>query len=96
MGDDDLVLFGERGQGPDGPGRIGLLDFGIRLLPALEQGVPADGDDDAHLAQASPQSPRVATMTALIVCMRFSAWSKTIEYGDSKTSSVTSSASIPV
>ena len=34
-------------------------------------------------------------MTALIVCMRFSASSKTIEAGDSKTSSVTSSAVSP-
>src|SRR5439155_1203274 len=42
------------------------------------------------------QAPSVATMTALIVCMRFSAWSNTIEYGDAKTSSVTSSASRPV
>ena len=41
------------------------------------------------------QLPRVATMTALIVCIRFSASSKTSEAGDSKTSSVTSSASIP-
>ena len=31
-----------------------------------------------------------------MVCMRFSAWSKTIECGDSNTSSVTSRASIPV
>ena len=35
-------------------------------------------------------------MTALMVCIRFSAWSKTIECLDSKTSSVTSSASSPV
>ena len=35
-------------------------------------------------------------MTALMVCIRFSAWSKTIELADSKTSSVTSSASSPV
>ena len=34
-------------------------------------------------------------MTALIVCNRFSASSKTIDAGDSKTSSVTSSASSP-
>jgi hypothetical protein len=32
----------------------------------------------------------------LIVCIRFSAWAKTIDAGDSKTSSVTSSPSIPV
>ena len=34
-------------------------------------------------------------MTALIVCIRFSAWSKTMECSDSKTSSVTSSAVEP-
>ena len=34
-------------------------------------------------------------MTALIVCSRFSASSKTSDAGDSKTSSVTSSESIP-
>ena len=39
--------------------------------------------------------PSVATMMALMVCRRFSAWSKTIECSDSKTSSVTSSPSMP-
>ena len=34
----------------------------------------------------------MASITALIVCMRLSAWSNTIEAGDSKTSSVTSKA----
>ena len=37
------------------------------------------------------QQPRVATSTALMVCSRFSAWSKTTECADSKTSSVHSS-----
>ena len=32
------------------------------------------------------QSPNVATITALIVCIRFSASSNTIEFSDSKTS----------
>ena len=41
------------------------------------------------------QSPSVATSSALIVCIRFSASSNTSEAGDSNTSSVTSSASIP-
>jgi hypothetical protein len=40
-----------------------------------------------HVPRAS-----VATMRALLVCIRFSAWSKTIEAGDSKTSSVTSTS----
>ena len=42
------------------------------------------------IACMRPQSPIVATMTALIVCIRFSAWSQTIERSDSKTSFVTS------
>jgi hypothetical protein len=37
----------------------------------------------------------VATIAAFIVCNRFSAWSNTMEAGDSKTSSVTSSAASP-
>lgn len=39
-------------------------------------------------------SPKVATITALIVCIRFSASSNTIEFSLSKTSSVTSKPSI--
>ncbi len=38
--------------------------------------------------------PSVATRIALIVCRRFSAWSKTMLAGDRKTSSVTSSPSV--
>lgn len=41
------------------------------------------------------QSANVATSTALIVCSLFSAWSKTIEAGDSNTSSSTSIPSNP-
>ena len=38
---------------------------------------------------------RVASITALMVCMRFSASSNTMEAGDSNTSSVTSISSMP-
>jgi len=67
-----------------------------RLAP-LQEGIAPECDYDAHLVThlATSQSPRVATMTALIVCSRFSAWSKTIECSDSKTSSVTSRPSMP-
>ena len=41
------------------------------------------------------QSPNVATMTALMVCIRFSASSKTMLFLPSKTSSVTSMPSKP-
>ena len=57
---------------------------------------PAGGGGCERPVQRARQLPRVATMTALMVCMRFSAWSKTMEAGDSKTSSVTSRPSMPV
>ena len=50
---------------------------------------------EQEMRNALPESGMVATSTALIVCIRFSAWSKTIEAGDSKTSSVTSMQSMP-
>lgn len=40
--------------------------------------------------QKRRQSPSAATITALIVCIRFSAWSNTMLAGLSNTSSVTS------
>src|SRR5262249_4193798 len=45
--------------------------------------------------RAAHASSRVATITALMVCSRFSDSSKTSDAADSKTSSVTSSASSP-
>ena len=48
-----------------------------------------------RIAGAALSPPIVATSTALIVCIRFSAWSNTIEAGDSNTSSVTSSSASP-
>ena len=87
VGDDQIVVSGQRGQGLDCGQDVLLLDLGDRRLPPLEQGIAAQGDHDAHLSR-----PIVATMAALMVWSRFSAWSKTIEAGDSKTSSVTSRA----
>ena len=81
------MVASQRGQSPDRHGDVLLLDLGERGLPALEEGVAAHRHDEAHLSDRA-----VATMAALIVCSRFSAWSNTIEAGDSKTSSVTSSA----
>ena len=88
VGDDQIVIAGQRGQGVGRGGDVVLLDLGVGGLAPLEQGVAAQGDDDPHVS-----STEVATMAALMVCSRFSAWSKTIEAGDSKTSSVTSRAS---
>ena len=82
-----------RASGASAVGRlldVVLLDVLIGLLAPLQQGVAAQRRDDSH-----GPSPIVATIRALIVCIRFSAWSKTTEAGDSKTSSVTSSASSP-
>ena len=47
-----------------------------------------------HSLQA-PRAYSVAAMTALMVCMRFSAWSKTMDCAPSNTWSVTSMDSRP-
>ena len=93
-GDDELVGGRHRSQGPAGHlDALALAGDGQRC-PALEQGASAKGHDDPRRAHQPPAS--VATMIALIVCMRFSAWSNTIECADSNTSSVTSRLSRPV
>ena len=87
MGDDNLVAL--RDQIDDGLG--GLGDEGELLVGGVAEGVAAEGDDDSLAHIHAPYTlPIVATMTALMVCMRFSASSKTLEFGERKTSSVTS------
>ena len=56
--------------------RVRALVLRRQRLAAPEQRVAAERDDDAHHAL-----PSVATITALIVCMRFSASSKTSDAG---------------
>src|SRR4051794_24252219 len=90
VGDDQLVVGRHRGERLARRAGVLTLVLGGQRLPAPQQRVASEGDDDAHA-----QLPSVATMTALIVCMRFSASSKTIDASDSKTSSVTSSAVRP-
>jgi hypothetical protein len=86
----ELVIGGQRGEGHGGLPDMPLLDRGVRPLAPLEQGVTSQRHDDFHDGWL-----RVAIRRALMVCIRFSAWSKTTEAGDSKTSSVTSRASSP-
>ena len=59
---------GQRGRrDPD----VGTLMAGGHGLAAAEQCIASQGDDDAHRSAA--YRPIVATMTALMVCIRFSA-----------------------
>ena len=53
------------------------------------------GRDTVQASNTSGASAMVATMTALMVCRRFSASSKAMLRGDSKTSSLTSMHSMP-
>jgi len=53
------------------------------------------GRDTVQASNTRGASAMVATMTALMVCRRFSASSKAILLGDSKTSSLTSMHSMP-
>src|SRR5262249_32471214 len=88
--DHELVLERERREGLARHVRVRPLVLGGQRLTAPKERIAAERDDDAHR-----QLPIVATMTALIVCRRFSASSQTTQAGDSKTSSLTSSDSIP-
>ena len=58
--------------------------------PLCAVGAPAQVRKDLCRRPAKRYFANVATITAFMVCIRFSAWSKTILAGDSKTSSVTS------
>ena len=90
VGDDHVVLAQEGAERGRRAGDVRFLDVGVGRLAAFQERVAAQRGDHLH-----DRLPRVATMTALIVCIRFSAWSNTTEAGDSKTSSVTSSAVRP-
>ncbi len=90
VGDHHVVPAGQRRERCHGSLNVRFLDVGVGLLVPLQQRVPAKRRHDPHGRGAI-----VATIRALMVCSLFSAWSKTMEAGDSKTSSVTSSASRP-
>jgi hypothetical protein len=62
------VLERDRRQGLAGRPRVCALVLRRERLPASQQRVASERDDDAH-----SQLPSVATMTALIVRIRFSA-----------------------
>ena len=86
VGDDDLVAGCDRGDAFGCRPDVGPLVLRGHGLPAPQQRVAAERDHDPHDV---PQ-PSAATRTALIVCIRFSACSKAMFAGLSKTSSVTS------
>ena len=87
--DDELVVAGDPRESARGDPDVRALVAGGHRLAPLEQGVAAESDDDAHRTGLPPsrQAPSVATMIALMVCIRFSAWSQTIDRSDSNTSS---------
>src|SRR5690554_3936353 len=91
MGDHQLMTGADDRRQPLGGNlHVGALGARSQGFAPFQQGVTAQGCNNQH-----GQPPRVATSTALMVCMRFSAWSKTIEAGLSNTSSVTSMAAMP-
>ena len=48
MAEHELVIGGQRGEGRGGLPDVPPLDPGVRFLTPLEQGVPAEGDYNAH------------------------------------------------
>ena len=77
MCEHELMGAGDRGQRGRRRPDVFALTFGSHGFSPLEQSISAQGNDCSH--GWSVQLPSVATMTALIVWSRFSAWSKTIE-----------------
>jgi len=49
VGDDDLVVLGERRERLHGAVDVVALGLGVGLLSPLEQGISAEGDDDSHV-----------------------------------------------
>ena len=90
VGDHELMLERDGRKCLARGARVLTLVLGGESLAPTQQRVASECDDDAHR-----QCPNVATMTALIVCIRFSASSQTSDAGDSKTSSLTSSDASP-
>src|SRR5690606_10871015 len=90
VGDHQLVAGRHQRDLAAGKPHVLALPGGRAGFAAGQQGGGSQGYDDAHPYPPFQISPRVATSTALMVCMRFSAWSKVMHAGDSNTSSVTS------
>ena len=90
MSDDQLVVARQRGQCFDSLHDVSFLDVRFGGLAAQEERIAAERGHHLH-----GRLPIVAIMVPLMVCNLFSASSNTMDAGDSKTSSVTSSASRP-
>ena len=90
VGDDKRVVTRQRRQRLDSLHDVRFLDVRLGPLAALQERIAAERGDYLH-----SRSPIVAIMVALMVCSLFSASSNTMDADDSKTSSVTSSASRP-
>ena len=71
VGDHELVLPGDRRERLGRDADIRALDLGGHRLAALQQGVAAERDDDAH-----GSVPQRGDEDGLDVCIRFSACSK--------------------
>jgi hypothetical protein len=75
------------------PNSAGAIGHRLDLLKLGEEILQAPQTNPGVLPQI--WAPRVAAMTALMVCIRFSASSKTMDCFPSNTSSVTSMQEIP-
>ena len=88
---DDLMVDGDLLDPLSRNPHIGALILCRHGLTTSQQSIAAQCNQDSHgFFLPSHRQAREATMTALMVCMRFSAWSKAMHAGDSKTDSVTS------
>ena len=73
-----------------GDAHIGTLILRRHGLATPQQRVTTKCNQNPHILPQITRQAREDTRTALMVCMRFSAWSNAMQAGDSNTDSVTS------
>ena len=90
MGYNDLVIDRNLLDVVCGDAHIGTLILRRHGLATPQQRVTTKCNQNPHILPQITRQAREDTRTALMVCMRFSAWSNAMQAGDSNTDSVTS------
>lgn len=90
MGYNDLVIDRNLFDVVCGDAHIGTLILRRHDLATPQQRVTTKCNQNPHVLPQITRQAREDTRTALMVCMRFSAWSNAMQAGDSNTDSVTS------